>query len=327
MADLIWATPALYLLRHNVAHSGSQNGTNKEHTLTRNGQNLAYEMASPQSGEVIPILQTSAPLSMATTLPSAANGTVFPTHNLRASTQLFLYLLPRRLWFGASLLRWIYIALILIGSIYFLARLPMRWGVVILAGAALLMLVFRLASLRRHDFVNFVARADADSNGNELEHVAAAPQEFEPLGANEKIPVHATGRFEVDGKTARFTWLPGFYRTFATREHAIMCIAQSTQFDRVAFWSRIGYSDRDSEGMWYLFLTADAIKQIRMGALDFGHDPQPGIAVEYTLMLPPRNRLHKLVSGDRVITETLYLACESQDDCDRIFADLQNDFQ
>lgn len=297
--------------------TSSQNGSHKDYTLADSGQNRMCGMTSPESGEVIPILQQSSAVAPAVAPPSVKNRTIFPKHTLTASTRLWLYLLPKRLWFGASLLRWIYILLIFGTMFYFLARFPLRWAAVVFGSALFVALLYGMWKGKQNDFVNFVEEPYAREQMNE----------YAPLGSHEKIAIHATGRFEVANKAERFTWLPGFYRTFATHEHAVMCLVEPGQFDRVAFWARIGYWAPDTEGMWYMFLTADLVDQIRMGFLDFGHTPQPSVAIDYTLTLPPRNRLAKLFKGKQIITETLYLACESQEDCARIFADLQVDLQ
>lgn len=320
MADLILATPVHFRLLHNVTHSASSNGTHKDHPLTSNGQFEAHAMTSSTTDEVIAIPQQSAAIPLVVTPPptdSAQKRTVFPTHNLRPSARLWFYLLPKRFWFGTSLLRWVLIFSLLAAAIYFFAQYPLRWVAVTVVAVALAALLYTIKRWQPLDFVRF---SEQPLEPNSLFDPS-------PLDAGEKIPIHATGRFEVEGKDARFTWLPGFYRTFATREHAIMCLVKSGQFEPVAFWARIGYWNPDMEGMWYMFLAADAIEQIRQGDLDFGSDPQPTVAIDYVLTMPPRNLVQKLLAREQRITETLYLTCESSDDRDRILADLQYDHQ
>lgn len=306
-----------------LRNSPYTNGTNTDAALNDKMHQPESGMASPTIGEAVPIYQqasTNASLPLPASLSPVAmldnKRTIFPIDTVTASAQLFLYLMSRRQLLGASILRWIIIMALLLGAFYFLGRFPGRWLGATIAALAALSLIWFSYRWQRRDFIRFVERP--------MTALDAAVDDA-PLSMPEKLPIHATGRFEVDKRRQRFTWIPGFYRTFATREHAIMCLVQSDQFARTAFWAKLGRWDSETEGMWYAFISPDVIERIRIGQLDFGHEPQPGVAIDYTILLPAGNLFQRLVVGERSITETLYLACESEEACARIFADLQYD--
>ena len=76
-----------------------------------------------------------------------------------------------------------------------------------------------------------------------------------------KIAVlYATGTLGVQGRQLLFVELPGFYRTFATREHALLCRAQPRRWAAIVAWPE------EEQGLWYAFFLPDQIMTIRAGA-------------------------------------------------------------
>lgn len=315
-----------------------QNGTGKKSELSDDAHSSEFGMTSPEQGGVVPILQQSSSADPPSILPSVAqakalsgtdgssnrthaNRTVFPSHKLKPSAQLFWYIASRRLLFGIPILRLIVSGLMFTSSFsmlgWLLGRSLSGW---IFASATIACALWILVVSKLGDICDYV-RFTVDPVQPNFEN---APFDT-PLEPHEKLPIHATGRFTVESKEARLTWVPGFYRTFATREHAIMCLVKDEQFENVAFWAKLGMWNPDELGMWYAFLTPDVIAQVQRGQLELGRDPQPALAIEYTIDVPATNFFQRLFLGDRVISERLYLACESDEVCDRICADLQHD--
>jgi hypothetical protein len=132
------------------------------------------------------------------------------------------------------------------------------------------------------------------------------------LTATEKMSVYVTGLCHVEGKYQRFAFLPGFYRTFGTGEHALLCQARDRRLASVLSWPL------DEIGMWYAFISPGDIQQLAWGEIRYGAAVTPGIAVTYRLELPagPQRKRAKHMQ------ETLYIAADSEDEAQRILADL-----
>jgi hypothetical protein len=101
------------------------------------------------------------------------------------------------------------------------------------------------------------------------------PPPGEALQPAAKILHRATGWFEVEGKGRYFANLLAYWRTFATREHAVMAIVHSTAYLLVGHMP-----DRDV-GLWYVFFCPDRIRKIAPGLLTFGAEQRPALRVAY----------------------------------------------
>lgn len=161
-------------------------------------------------------------------------------------------------------------------------------ALLILGGLAVIVLA-RLAAAR--DFVRFVERP-----------ALAAPAGL-PLAAEDKVQVFATGRFEVEGKAGFFVGLLAYWRTFATREHAVMAIVRRTRFLGLAATASAQI------GMWYIFIAPDAIEELRAGELQFGGQRRPALRIVYRA----------------AARETVHLAFDDAAALDRVWADLRAD--
>lgn len=257
-------------------------------------------------GEVFPI-DDSPPSNLdgkQTTTPqqNRTQPTVFPQDHAGHSIQTFLYRVSRHVFAGAPLIRWLLILIFLCGIVGFVGFGVGRWVVVPLCLLLILVLLFLLRQWRRVDFVQF----------EELPpfNVISAP-----LTPDDKIPVHCTGYFSVENKSQRFTWLPGFYRTFATREHALLCKVDYQKFLGIGEWPS------DDVGMWYVFFYPRDIERIQWGRLYFDNQPRLAVAVDRRVTIPATNRLQR----DKDVIETIYLACATEDDGRKIVADLLHD--
>jgi hypothetical protein len=200
--------------------------------------------------------------------------------------------------FGVALLRLPVVLLAALALLWLVGALPGRWVGFAACTALLGLLLIGNAVLRRRRFVAF-------SPAPPPAHDAAT------LRPQEKLPIYATGLLSVEGKTCRFTYLPGFYRTFATGEHAVLCRAAGRR------WLLVGEWPPEELGMWYAFVQPDDIVSLAWGDLRFGVTRMPAVAVVYRLLSPARGRRRA-----RVTNELLYLASASTADALRIFADL-----
>ena len=163
---------------------------------------------------------------------------------------------------GIAVLRWGYILAVGAAIVWLLGRLPGGWVVALLwlAGALALAVAARLA--RRGYHVTFTAKTAPLPPG-------------ELLPAAEKVPVYVTGNLGVEQKQRAFTMVPGFYRTFATREHALLCRVDERRLWGIASWPE------EEIGLWYAFFTARQIVHIEAGSLVYGGQTLDTLAVTY----------------------------------------------
>ena len=209
-----------------------------------------------------------------------------------------------------------------------------RWGVTLAWGAAALILlawVFRgrpvvppshwtlLALL----VLIGLALLGLREGGAARSYVAFTPEEglASPVGQAldpaDKILIHATGRFEVAGKTRFFANLLAYWRSFATREHAVMAIVHDTRF-------LVGRMPEADRGMWYIFFKPADIQQITAGQVTFGRERRPGLRVTCR-HLPETSGDKKRRSRPRPTNVATYLSFKSDADRSLIWADLLAD--
>lgn len=231
-----------------------------------------------------------------------AQRTVFPVDEPSPSLRTLLYRLSRYYVAGAPLFRWLIIGLIAIGLLWIALQAPGGWLGSLPWGIAVLALLHIRRQWRSYGYVHFET---------------APPPTVEPmrLPADAKLPVHATGHFSVEGKEQYDTWLPGFYRTFATREHALLC-----QVADKRLW-KFGRRPPDEVGMWYIFFMPSTIEGVRWGQLYFGAKPQLAIAVDYKVEIQSQGRFR----NQKIKTITVFIATQNEGDARAIMADLLYD--
>ncbi len=212
-----------------------------------------------------------------------------------------IYHLERMMLAGAPAVRWIDGLILLLGVLGGFGLVPGRF---LTAGVSLVLLI-SFIWLRRHwrirDYVQFRESATP----------AVTPQ---PLAPSDNVPIHASGYFTVEEKSERFTWLQGYFRTFATREHAVICLVQPKRF-LLAEWP-----EKDV-GMWYVFFFPKSVRNIRYGEISYGGMTQTCLAIEHEIVIPKRGRF----SRERTVQETVLLASPTEEDTRRILADLLHD--
>ncbi len=138
-----------------------------------------------------------------------------------------------------------------------------HWAVLallVLAGAGLL--VLRVAG-PRCGYLVFVPESRAER---------PVPQALAPA---DKVPLWATGQFGVEGRSSFLAGLQAYWRTFASREHAVMAIRHRSRF------LLAGKAPEEQIGMWYIFIPADHVERIIPGRIVFGTARGPGLRVDY----------------------------------------------
>lgn len=142
----------------------------------------------------------------------------------------------------------------------------------------------------------------------------AMPPAARPLAAEDKVPVRATGTFEVEGKTHFFADLLAYWRTFNSREHAVMAIVHRSRF------LLLGAVPERLPGMWYIFFKPEMIEQITAGAVAFGSVRRPALRIAYRGPATGRPRRQS-----QSLSRVIYLGFASEAERDQVWADLLAD--
>lgn len=223
------------------------------------------------------------------------------------------YQANRHRWMGAPLDRWGMIGLVLLAGLFAIRWLP---GVVVCAVLLAALLLLRSLAARRFCVV-FKAEG--------------VPASRRPDGAvlnpSDKLLLRATGRFAVEGKSQDFTELLAYFRSFETREHAVMAICPPARFLGIGAWPE------DEIGMWYMFFKHNEIQQILPGLLAFGPSRRPALRIEVRREIPPKTSPLDVWGGYRsgprtrpqYEDATILLSFDSSADRDRVLADLTFD--
>lgn len=257
------------------------------YTNGHNGHNGSYETPLDASGVSLhhPIPKRK-PTTFAADVPLRGFG---PT----------LYAIHRFQLGGIVASRYIAALWLLIAALAAIGILPGRWITVALA---LLLWVGQIALGVRYRQKHYVSFSTAP-----LPALAV-----NPLTPPEKLTVFATGLLGVEGRYQRYTYIPGFYRTFATGEHAIICQVKERSWLGILSWPE------EETGMWYAFVNPSDIHRLVWGELRFGSNTYPALSLEYRLEIPPGPRRKKA----EIRQATIYLACTEQDSAQRLYVDL-----
>jgi hypothetical protein len=151
---------------------------------------------------------------------------------------------------------------------------------------------------RRHGFVYFTPAALPSVRPN-------------PMLPAAKIPVYVTGWLHVQNRVRHFAGLPGFYRTFATREHALFCLVRPASAPALLTWPD------DEEGLWYAFFYPDQIDDVKAGQVAFGRRTLPGLVLDYRPIEVTDGK-----QGHHPKRATMYLAFAGEAERDKVLADL-----
>ena len=214
---------------------------------------------------------------------------------------------------GVRLDRWMILLLLILAGLFAVGVLPGRLTGVIACSVLLLAMIVIVNLAARRQFVVFNRDGSAmpQSLGVRL---------LDPMA---RLPLRATGLFEVEGKEQRFTDLRATYRSFQTREHAVMAIVPPSRALLVGSWP-----DEDI-GMWYIFFKDKEIRCIEPGQLSFGRQTRPAIQIDVEqVILPPTSPVDVwggYRSGNQKLKlrqQTIYLSFDSLSDRQMALADL-----
>lgn len=184
------------------------------------------------------------------------------------------------------------------------ALAPWHWGVLallLLAGGGLF--VLRVWG-ERCGYAVFVP---------ELQVASPGPRALAPA---DKVAVWATGHFEVEGHSSFLAGLQAYWRTFASREHAVMAIRHRSRF------LLAGKSPEEQIGMWYIFIPADHVERIIPGRIAFGRVHGPGLRIDYRLPKDASSPGRLLRAGPRAAHDTVYLRFTDEAARALVWADL-----
>jgi hypothetical protein len=226
------------------------------------------------------------------------------------------YQLRHHEWAGVSLERWAMFGLLIAAGLFAVGVLPGGLAGVVSCGIFLVAVIVIASLAARRQFVVF-----KEEPASELPHAAGSA-----LDPADKLLLRATGLFEVEGKEARFADLLAYFRSFQTREHAVMAIVPPSKMLLVGSWP-------DSEvGMWYLFFKANEIRRIRPGLLSFGWHSRPALLIDVEQVIPPPTSPLDVWGGYRsgnqkpkVRRQVFYLSFDSPSDRQTVLGDLLAD--
>ncbi len=216
-------------------------------------------------------------------------------HRLIGQLYRLLYLLDNTFFFEVRMRTWVNWVFVMMVVLALLFGVPGRFIVagVFLALILLLSLGSRVA--RRRYYIHFTPETP--------EPPEDPPP---PLWPQDKLLHHASGHFEVEGKEADWTRLIAYYRTFETREHAIMARLTPTRF------LKIGEFPPEHLGMWYRFITPENLLDATPGRIYFGGRVEPGLRLRY----------RRFDEKGRPLEDTFHLHFDTEADRTRVLADL-----
>jgi hypothetical protein len=206
----------------------------------------------------------------------------------------FTYQLRRHLWAEWPLSRWVG-ALLLAATLGSLFVHWLRPWAAVLIGLLYLGYVLVLAWASRRAYIHYELRPQVDA----LRH---NPLNESPLRSEELVPVRASGWFSVEGKDRYYVDLEADFETVATREHIILGRVRPSQFLYLGTWAT------EELGWWYIFFQPAMIREMEMGRLYFGAEPQLVLRLVY--------------APDAETEQTIYLNFDDEPALRRVWADL-----
>ena len=112
------------------------------------------------------------------------------------------------------------------------------------------------------------------------------PLDVPPPLPDERVPLCASGRFEVMHKRRDFVGAQAAFSTMDSGEHVIMAHIPRSRFLLLGRWPL------EEVGWWYIFLSPQALLSITPGYLLFGPRPRPALEVRYRSKGGEEQRVH-----------------------------------
>ena len=227
--------------------------------------------------------------------------------------------LRKHQWMGIPLDRWIAILLVLLAGLMAIRWLPGGQRGIVVCGVLLLLILVVQSWAARQNYVAFRLEAGP------VRHDPSAPM-LEPM---DKRLLRATGLFEVEGKEQRYTELLAYFRSFETREHAVMAIVPPSAFLLFGRWP--GHE----LGMWYMFFKNRELRRIEPGLLYFGTKCRLALRLDVEQELQPETSPLDVWGGYRsgkkrrikTRRQVIYLTFDNEDERRLVLADLVADAQ
>jgi hypothetical protein len=219
--------------------------------------------------------------------------------NLKGGVLQLAYRLRHHFWLGMSLARWLGLLLFVDCVALLIHWWPSLWPASPLALLLLIYISFLIWADRRQ-YVGFEPAGDGQTL---ISNASPDP----PLHCEERIPIRASGWFEVHGKRQYFVDIEADFETVETQEHIVLGRVHASRF----LW--LGWWPADELGWWYIFFQPAMIQEVSVGHLGFGTRPQQALRVVY--------------SPGEEVQETIYLAFEDAEAMHCVWHDLLKDAQ
>jgi hypothetical protein len=206
------------------------------------------------------------------------------------------YRLSRHFLLGWTLARWFGLLILGLGLWALIRWWPTLWPAVA-AGITLLLYSGVLFWARRTGYVHYSRLPDQE---RQLQGPAMPP----PLRKEELVPSRVAGWFSVEGRTQYFLDVEADFETVGTREHIVLGRVHPSRFLLLGRWLK------EELGWWYVFVQPDMIRQVDLGELTAGPEPQRALRIVY--------------APDTDTERTVYLLA-GQESLRRIWHDLRKD--
>lgn len=215
-------------------------------------------------------------------------------HTLLGVGYRLLHNLERFRFVGITLYRWSLLLLVVGAALAWFGFLPGETALAIALLVVVLALVLSQAWARRRFYAHFMPAT------------TPSPPAPSPLAPSDKVAIWATGLFAVDERLAAFSHLPGFYRSYPNREHAILARKTPSRF--------LGLTDADPDflGMWYVFISPAALTGVQQGTIYFGRTSRPALRLAYARKNKKKQQIDALA----------YLGFDTEGELQRVWADL-----
>ncbi len=207
-----------------------------------------------------------------------------------------VYRLKGHRFLGWTLARWV--ALLLLAA----AALAFFWVSVAVAAAFLVLLVLYLA-------LEWAARKASYLRFTPDETASPTPEALKP---REKIHLRVSGHFGVEGKWKQFVNLEAYFRTFASREHALMAWVPPSRYLVLGRWPEKDF------GLWYIFFRPEHIREITPGVLRIGGMEWHALMIRYWEPEEGKKKARESVA---------HLGFEDEESRGRVWADLLWDWE
>ncbi len=216
-------------------------------------------------------------------------------HRLLGRYYRLLYNLDTHLFFEVRMHTWANWVLAMLAVMSLLVRIPSAYLASILFLALIGLLSLSNHFARRSYYIHFV-----------FEPPEPPEDPLPPLWPEDKLLHHASGHFEVEDNEGDWTRLIAYYRTFETREHAIMARLTPDRF------LKVGVLPPEALGMWYRFIAPEDLLEVTSGRIFFGGREEPGLRLRY----------RRLDDKGHPLEDHFFLHFDSEDDRSRVLADL-----